>query len=221
MNMRNLLIFIMMTLSACFTGCAAQDGAEINAEEADKMWEEFIQSESYLPYLNIPASEVDNVKCATVKRAPEDTSSDDILEGDIQPDDNLEYALVDTNIDGITELYIQLDDDFPFYETWVFVIDNGQITLIEREYGYLEFTYSPSRKAILGSASFKTFLGNYVTPFYTISGTTMQPIFNVGQDNGSYYYYDVATEKKKIISEEELSSYYDDNTMFDWKPLRP
>jgi hypothetical protein len=131
---------------------------------------------------------------------------------------SLEYTIADLNADAIPELLIQSSVDAPFYSTWLFVLDNTDIVLSSETYGYGSFRYSPSNNAVIGSPEWRPFSGTGYSPFYSLCGTQMEYIFQIGQDEGQSYYSD--STGVKSISDEERSAYYTDVINFEWKQIQ-
>lgn len=171
-------------------GFEVQSGANTEAEYEDYafIWEEFLLSASYTDY--------------TVG----------------WDDSSLEYAITDINADSVPELLIQSSTDAPFYNTWLFVLENEGIVLVYERYGYGSYRYSPGYNAILVSPETKPFSGTESTSFYILQGTELTYAFQVGQDNGQSFYSDANGTIN--ISDEEREAYFADAVWLDWERIQ-
>ena len=131
--------------------------------------------------------------------------------------DELQYVIYDLNADGTPELLIQCTMDSPFFFTWLFAVKNQAVVLINEDYGYGQYRYSPSQNAVIGSPEFKPFGGMGYSPFYRLSGTNFEHAFDIVIDQGSYYYNSDNT--KKELTEQERAAYFDDAVWFDWSDM--
>ena len=181
--------FIMPEIIENRTADEQKQKTSITPNEAAAIWEEFLISGEYSSFIN-----------------DWDKSS-------------LEYTIVDVNSDEIPELFIQASDiGGEFYNTWIFVLENRNIVFSHETYGYGSFRYSPSNNAIIGSPEWKPFGGTGYSPFYSLHGTQLEYLFEIGQDEGKNYYRD--SMGTKYISDNERSSYYTDVVNFMWKRIR-
>ena len=160
-----------------------------NSESANKLWEDFLISGEYKKYLS-----------------------------DYIQSDDLEYVIYDINSDSIPEMLIQLTSDMPFYNTWVFALQGDSIQLVNEQYGYGQYCYSPSQNLIIGSPEFKPFAGTGYMPFYRLNGMHFEFAFEILQDGGICYYS--TGDNKTQISEQEYSSYLTDKVWFEWASVK-
>lgn len=130
---------------------------------------------------------------------------------------NLEYVIQDINADGLPELIMQSDFDKPFYITWLFALDGENVVLVNENYGYGMYRYSPKYKALLISPETRPFLGTGAAPFYILEGTEFKELFVVGEDVGEAFYSDASGTKS--ITQEERSAYFNDVVNFEFKKL--
>ena len=131
-----------------------------------------------------------------------------ILDSDGIDEADFEYAVYDLNADGVTELVLQVTSDAPFFFTFLFALDNGNIILAYEDYGYGSYRYSPKLNMVIGSSETRPDAYWGYSPFYSLSGTWLEYEFAVGQDMGESFYSDDSGNKS--ISDEERSSYYED-----------
>lgn len=138
-------------------------------------------------------------------------------------DSPLEYVLYDINGDGILELLIQATRDMPFFNTWLFTIDAGKAVLVNEQYGYGEYRYSPEYKAILISGDFKPFMDvTVLQEFCKLAKTEFVTKFVVATEHNnteaeSYYFEDETG--RKVITQEERDKYFSEIILFEWKTL--
>lgn len=138
-------------------------------------------------------------------------------------DSPLEYVLYDISGDGILELLIQATRDMPFFNTWLFSIDAGKAVLVNEQYGYGEYRYSPEYKAILTSGDFRPFMDvTVVQTFCELRKTELVTKFVVATEHNktesqSYYYEDEAG--RKSITQKERDNYFSEIILFEWTAL--
>lgn len=138
-------------------------------------------------------------------------------------DSPLEYVLYDINGDGILELLIQATRDMPFFNTWLFTIDAGEAVLVNEQYGYGEYRYSPEYKAILISGDFRPFMDvTVLQTFCELTKTELVTKFVVATEHNNTelesYYFEGETGRK-VITQEERDKYFSEIILFEWTDL--
>lgn len=139
-------------------------------------------------------------------------------------DQELSYCITDLNSDGKNELLIWLTDAAPFGTTWLFAVDNNDVSMIFEYYGFGAFRYSPSHNAVIVPPEFRPFLGASYSEFHNLSKNVLTKKFTVGATTDDatpqqekYFYKDSNTEKD--ITGGEFLAYFDDAVSFDWIKL--
>ena len=138
-------------------------------------------------------------------------------------DSPLEYVLYDINGDGILELLIQATRNMPFFNTWLFIIDSGKALLVNEQYGYGEYRYSPDQKMVLISNDVRPSVDSTVLQaFYNLERTEFNRRYIVATEHSrteseSYYYEDETG--RKSITQEERDKYFSEIILFEWTAL--
>lgn len=188
------LLCVCLTMVFCLAlcGCRAERDDKSDAEPISvaQMWGEFLADGEYEAYTDAYTQKHD--------------------------DKDLAYAVMDLNADGAEELLIQTANT-AFPNTWVFVWDGTAVQLAMEKYGYSSFGYSIDRNLVKVSSDFKPFNGTGYAPFYRLSGTKMEYVFQVGEDEGQYYYSDEAG--RKDITAEEQAEYMKNVIPITWTPI--
>lgn len=129
----------------------------------------------------------------------------------------LEYAIYDLNADGVPELLMDAGDPAPFFNTWLFALEEKNVVLVAEHYGYGQYRYATEQNLIIGTPEFRPFDGTGYYPFYKLDGTNYENSFSILQDEGVWYYDD--KNERMEITEADSNTYFSDAITFEWVPI--